>query len=146
MELPKDKSVVFEKMKMGIKSHSMWNFYFYSDIIKIITDANYTIVCLMDKVYYVDTRLKIFEELLPTVFFRCNRSSIINLAYMESIEHKNKKIKIILSNGDEYNVSRALKNTFFTRIKRLKTIIFPCEQCLFCTKKDRCQDFEPFMK
>ncbi len=134
------KSVIFNKNNIGIKYGSSWNFHFYSEICSVYIDCSYTVIKLENtKTYYTNIGIKYFENSLPETFIKCNRSAIINFSYLKTIENKKKNLFITLINGDEYSISRSCKKKFSSPNLYLKDIEYPCDKCLYCTKKSKCK-------
>jgi DNA-binding LytR/AlgR family response regulator len=138
--------VVFDRTELGVKIRNGWKFYPYEDIIEIRADARYSEITIFNiKIpLCIDVPLKIFAENLPLIFFKYNRSGIVNLAYMQSYNSTNKILVIKMLNENCYTVSRYLKASFIYKIATLKRKSLPCEQCKACTKRGSCEDMIPF--
>jgi DNA-binding LytR/AlgR family response regulator len=140
-----DSLIVFDRLELRMKIKSGWISISYDKIVEVYKDMDYSIVRLSDnQKYYIDIPIKVFAEILPLIFFRYKRSGIINLAYIHSFFIEHRKLRIILKDGASHYVSRYLSDAFHLRINSLPRISLPCEKCLFCTKKEHCEDFSPF--
>jgi DNA-binding LytR/AlgR family response regulator len=139
--------IAFDRTALRVKVGIVWNVVSYDEIVKIfIDDLNYSVIKLSnDKKYHIDIPIKIFEKNLPLIFFKYNRSGIINLAYISSYFNEHRKQRINLKDGTFLYVSRYLKDIFHDKIQDLSRIALPCEACKFCTKKERCADIAPFV-
>jgi DNA-binding LytR/AlgR family response regulator len=137
--------IIFDRTELGIKIKTGWKFYPYEDIIEIHADAHYSDIKLskIKTPVCVNVPIKIFAENLPLIFFRYNRSGIINLGYMQAYKSKGKSIEITVNDAC-YTVSRYLKASFDYRIVTLSRKSFPCEKCKTCTKRETCGDMTPF--
>ncbi|MDR0726428.1 MAG: LytTR family transcriptional regulator DNA-binding domain-containing protein [Prevotellaceae bacterium] len=141
----KNLQVIFDRTELGIKVKTGWKFYPYEDIIEIHADAHYSDIRIskIKMPVCVDVPIRIFAENLPLIFFKYNRSGIINLGYMQSYKSRGKVIEIMV-NDICYIVSRYLKANFHYRIATLARKSFPCEKCKTCTKRGTCGDMTPF--
>lgn len=105
-QLGQTKTINFFQVKMGelIKNIPYENIYCFE------TSENIHKIRLSEKdgVYEFYGKLKDIENIHPT-FFRCHKSYIINLQYVNQINKKDRYIKLV--NGVKYPVSvRALRN------------------------------------
>lgn len=76
-----------------------------SVVIKLQADINYTVFFLDDgQKALMAYSLKNYQQYLSYPFVRVNKSCIINLMYLKSIDQKNKKIE--LKDGSEVQISR----------------------------------------
>lgn len=89
---------------------------FLEDIIKCEADGNYCRFYLSEKLsYHASLSLGYYEELLKNKgFFRVNRSTLINLDHIKSIQHN--KV-IILSSKEKVEISVRKKKDFLTLIE-----------------------------
>jgi DNA-binding LytR/AlgR family response regulator len=139
-------SVVFDRTELGIKVRNEWKFYPYEEIIEIHSDSHYSEITVSNikTPFCVDVPLKIFAENLPLIFFKYNRSGIINLGYMQTYNSQNKTTVIKMINGTFHTVSRYSKISFVQKIANLKRKSLPCEKCKSCTKRGTCDDMASF--
>lgn len=79
-----------------------------TSIMMLKADANYTIIYLEDgKQILSSTNIGILEKRLKDfLFFRPNRSFIVNLQYMSGFEDINKIKKIRMKNDTDISISR----------------------------------------
>jgi two-component system, LytTR family, response regulator len=85
------------------------------EISRIEAAENYSIVHLIDgKKVIIAKTLKKFEEELKIGFFRINRSTLINLNYIQD----NAGNQLVLKNGQEYKISRRRLNDFSILINK----------------------------
>jgi DNA-binding LytR/AlgR family response regulator len=138
--------VLFDRTELGIKVRNEWKFYPYEEVIAIHSDSHYSEITISNikTPHCVDVPLKRFAENLPLIFFKYNRSGIINLGYMQSYNSQNKTIVIKMTNETFYTVSRYMKVDFIYKITSLKRKSLPCEKCKSCTKRGTCGDMTPF--
>lgn len=90
------------------------------DIIRIESNSNYCTFHLAGKPKVVVARtLKEYEEILtPCDFFRVHQSHLINLRYVEFFRHGIEEY-IILTNGEQVEVSRRRKADFLQKLASL---------------------------
>ncbi|MDR2467172.1 MAG: LytTR family transcriptional regulator DNA-binding domain-containing protein [Prevotellaceae bacterium] len=139
-------NVKFDRTALGIKVRTEWKFHPYEEIVEIHVDSPYSEITV-NKVktpVCVDVPLRMFAENLPLIFFKYNRSGIINLGYIQSYCYKNNTIVIKMASGCSRIVSRYLKDKFLSKMEYLKRISLPCEKCKSCTKRGTCEDMETF--
>lgn len=86
-----------------------------SDIIRVEASSNYCTVHISGKAKVVVAKtLKEYEEiLLPSGFFRVHQSHLVNLAYVEYLHAED---YVILSTGEQVEVSRRRKAEFLQRL------------------------------
>ncbi len=125
------------EMHIQNKNGSDYSSLKYYDIITIITDTPYVTILAKgyEKKIYINYSLsKIIEE-LPSVFFLCNQSTIINLYYLRLYEEKYSQYTLHLKNGQNFKVSRRRRNAFKDRLLHLKSnCSLDCEQKSLCNK------------
>ncbi len=105
--MEKQKSVMNSNSKVFIKDGEDCFFVALQDIYLIETVGNYSRVYFDNKKPLLHKSLNILEEKLPEeLFFRANRSQIINLNYIKEI-HPNFKSKLFLylKQGNEIEIS-----------------------------------------
>ena len=93
--------------KIFIKDGENCHFVPLSDIHYIESLDNYARLYFGDQKAMIKRSLNLLEEKLdPTVFFRANRSQIINIHYIQEIyPHFNNRLHITLTSGDKIEVS-----------------------------------------
>ncbi len=109
----------------------------YYDIIAIVTDMPYTVVLAKGhkKGIYIESGLSNIIEELPSVFFLCNQSAIVNLYYLQVYEEKYEQYTLHLNTGLTFKVSRRKKQAFKERLLYLKeNCSLSCEQLHSCSK------------
>ena len=117
---------------------------YYSDLVyAVLDDLNNCWLHFVDGVKYrVEVSLLYLQHNLPTKpFFRCNRTSIVNLCYY--VEYMERSAMIIMSDGASFRLSvRNIKS--FKKQKDGMTRISPlCPPCLKCNNEG-CPDFGLF--
>lgn len=91
----------------------------FSQILKIEIDGNYSYIFVESGKKYIQksSLTKLTQRLDPLRFFRCYRSTIVNLDFIESINFE--KNLIFLKNGDNLNIGTKyrtmIKNAFTQR-------------------------------
>lgn len=90
------------------------------DIIRVEANSNYSTFYLSDKPKIVVSKtLKEFEEVLtPNGFFRIHQSHLVNLHYIEYF-HPGVEEYVILTNGEQIEVSRRRKAEFLQKLSSL---------------------------
>ena len=90
------------------------------DIILCEAEKNYTIIHLKDKKNIIVSRpLLEYENILEgTTFLRIHRTFLINLQHVTEY-HRGEGGVIIMSNGEEVEISRRKKDIFLTRIREI---------------------------
>ncbi len=107
-----------EVKKLTIPSGNGYRIIETENIICIEADSNYSIITLKsNEKITVSKVLKDYEELLPTdTFFRIHKSTIINLNFLREYNSRN-GLKVILTNGLEFQVSRRRLTEFYEKVK-----------------------------
>jgi two-component system LytT family response regulator len=84
-----------------------------NEIIYCHANSNYTRFCLIDKKSILSSyTLKQYDEILTTQsFFRAHRSYLINMSHVKYYK-KGEGGEIVMSNGDEIELSRTHKDEF----------------------------------
>jgi hypothetical protein len=92
--------------------------------------------------YYVFKSLRQFEQALPAGFFRCHRSTIVNMTYIQKID----KRAIYLTTGSILPVSRSKIHLLKNKLANLEALIVPlCHHCEDCSEIADCRIIRPFM-
>ncbi|PCJ25016.1 MAG: DNA-binding response regulator [Flavobacteriales bacterium] len=106
--------------KIAIKSASKIEFIYIGDIIYCQAESSYTYIVLKNNKKILSTRtLKEYQELLSTkLFFRINKSQLINTNYMK--EYRRVTTTIIMKNDEKMEVSRRKKKEFLIFIESMK--------------------------
>jgi two-component system LytT family response regulator len=109
-----------KEMKLCIPTFKGFAILKLEDIILCEAEKNYTIIHLKDKKNIIVSRpLLEYENILEgTTFLRIHRTFLINLQHVTEY-HRGEGGMIIMSNGEEVEISRRKKDTFLTRIKEI---------------------------
>ena len=128
--------IVFHEMKMEIPVKNGLIVHSYGELMYIIYDEPFCRLYFKDNVKYrVEVSLQYMLENLPKgVFFKCNRSTILNICYYK--EYKKKPLMVIMEDGKELVLSRRVETLFHTIKRHLPRITPPCPGCYSCTCKD----------
>ncbi len=104
--------------KIALPSMEEVNFVKVDDIIRCESDNNYTRFFLQGNTQIlVSKTLKEYEDLLePMGFFRCHKSSLINLKFIKKYI-KGEGGTIIMEDGSSVELSRRRKEDFFNAIQ-----------------------------
>jgi len=91
-----------------------------SDIIACKANGNYSVLFLKNGLQFtISKKLKDIEkELTKELFSRIHHSHIINLGHLESMKNGN-EMKVTMSDGSEYEISKRKKSEFMMLFKRL---------------------------
>lgn len=113
-------------------------FVFLMDILYITSDKPYTKITFIDHTYgYVRDSILYFTNNLPSFFFRCNKSTIVNLCYVGDCIYDKSKLSIKLSTDCSFKVSRNRKMDFFKYLMESRKYMF-CSHCINCDKRNNC--------
>jgi len=109
-----------KEMKLCIPTFKGFAILKLEDIILCEAEKNYTIIHLKDKKPIIVSRpLLEYENILEgTTFFRVHRTFLINLQHVTEY-HRGEGGVIIMSNGNEVEISRRKKDMFLTRIREI---------------------------
>lgn len=141
MKIPEIK---FYNLKMSVRHNSIWQAIAYRDIMYLRASGNHTEITLqqVNKQYYVFHSLKLLEKELPPLFFRCHRSTIVNMRYIKKID----KGRICLVDGTDLSVSHRKILLLKDRLARLPSLTVPmCDYCEICPNTDKCLYIRPFI-
>jgi len=107
-------------MKLCIPTFKGFAILKLEDIILCEAEKNYTIIHLKDKKNIIVSRpLLEYENILEgTTFLRIHRTFLINLQHVAEY-HRGEGGVIIMSNGEEVEISRRKKDIFLTRIREI---------------------------
>ena len=86
------------------------------------------------KKIYLEISLLELEKQLPLFFFRCNRSSIVNLLFVNIYETKKKNYILHTVSGKKFPVSLRNRKTFKSKFLYLKQHDFYSENCIMCKR------------
>ena len=109
-----------KEMKLCIPTFKGFAILKLEDIILCEAEKNYTIIHLKDKKNIIVSRpLLEYENILEgTTFLRIHRTFLINLQHVTEY-HRGEGGVIIMSNGEEVEISRRKKDIFLTRIREI---------------------------
>lgn len=109
-----------KEMKLCIPTFKGFAILKLEDIILCEAEKNYTIIHLKDKKNIIVSRpLLEYENILEgTTFLRIHRTFLINLQHVTEY-HRGEGGMIIMSNGEEVEISRRKKDIFLTRIREI---------------------------
>jgi len=109
-----------KEMKLCIPTFKGFAILKLEDIILCEAEKNYTIIHLKDKKNIIVSRpLLEYENILEgTTFLRIHRTFLINLQHVAEY-HRGEGGVIIMSNGEEVEISRRKKDIFLTRIREI---------------------------
>jgi DNA-binding LytR/AlgR family response regulator len=136
------------KYKMMISHNEKKCLIWYKDIICIKTFAKFYIEIIVNedndnmKIYCIKASIHKLESQLPKIFFKCHRSAIVNIAYIESFDKD--KINTIFSQlilPLTHSLFKKLQQFLFEQ-ERLK--IPNCSHCEKCKIKDTCKEITMF--
>ena len=133
--------IVFHDLKIEIADKTGFIVYYYGELMYIIYDAPYCWFYFADKTKYkIETTVQYLFDNLPEVFFRCNRSSIINISYYKKfLINMN---KLVMDDGKIFTLSRNNAIKFNTKRISLPRITPPCLNCYSC--KIECESMLAF--
>lgn len=99
--------------KIALPTDKGFTFIMISDIVRCQAESNYTrFVLTKGSPVLVSRTLKEYEDLLKEYdFFRVHNSHLVNMAHVRKYQ-KGKTPSIVMSNGDEVELSARKKNTF----------------------------------
>jgi DNA-binding LytR/AlgR family response regulator len=131
------KKIIFHEYKIEIIEKSTGYIYYYSDILYI---KYYKPLC---KIHFVDNRNFYIQypfnkllEILPSIFFQCKKSIIINLAKMKI--YKFTEMEIIMEDNTVLPLSYRRKNDFIEEKNSINRLTVPFKDCFSCETKDKC--------
>ncbi|MDR3246220.1 MAG: LytTR family transcriptional regulator [Prevotellaceae bacterium] len=121
MNMQKDsKKVVFHEFKLEIIEGAKGYVYCYGDIVCIIYgDPCHTIYCADGQIHYISCPLYKLQRILPSIFFQCNKSTLINLSRMISYDYQT--MKIVMEGEHIFLLSSRRKSNFIKSKKCLPT-------------------------
>ena len=116
---------------------------YYSDLMYATFEDPYCWLHFADGAKYRAevSLLYLLKNLPPQPFFRCNRTSLINICYY--VEYKKSRASIIMNDGTEFKLSVRNIANFQKQKTGLKRISPPCPPCSNC-KNESCPDFGLF--
>jgi DNA-binding LytR/AlgR family response regulator len=107
----------------------------YCQIIDFSADKPYIRVSIIgNRSIYLETSFSELETQLPSFFFRCNRSAIVNLLLVTMYRLCKRKYILSTSFGKEFPVSIQNKKRMKELLFFHKTHNFHSDDCLFCEK------------
>lgn len=112
-----------EVKKLTIPTANGYRIINTDTILYIEADSNYSIISLKNnEKITVSKVLKDYEEILSDFsFFRIHKSTLINLEYLKEYSSKT-GLKVIMTNGEEFQVSRRRISEFYIKIKQFTNI------------------------
>jgi DNA-binding LytR/AlgR family response regulator len=143
----KTPEVKIYRLKMSVYTGGIWLAIKFMDIICLKTAGNYTEISLSTTSvqYCVLHPLDKFEHDLPGGFFRCCRSAIVNLAYIECINTQLNTIQ--LNNREKIHVSQTKIGSLKKRLESLPDLTVPCcNHCEICDEMSKCSLIRPFLR
>lgn len=107
----------------------------YIDILSFEYNSSYVILqTVAGKECLIQSSLLNIKNNLPYIFFNCNRSSIVNMIYIDSIDFKSNNIEVVLPNlKKQFKISRRRKFDLMDRYLSVKKNTLICRQCQCCT-------------
>lgn len=112
--------VYFLKEEICIIEKTQITYIKYMEIISIETDTPYIVINHdKKKKTFIRKSLVDFKVNLPIYFMSCNQSVIINLYYV-SLYRLGKNTTVYLINGDEFYLSRRMRNIFKDKLITIK--------------------------
>ena len=125
---------------MEIKTYNGVVARYYSDLMYVKYEDPYCWLFFADDdKYKVEVSIKyLFENLPQKPFFRCNRTSIINICYYAEFDKY--LSQLIMDDGTKFELSFRKDEKFKTQKADLKRISPPCPLCVSC-KNEKCSDF-----
>jgi DNA-binding LytR/AlgR family response regulator len=121
----------------------------YKDIICVRTFARFYMEITVNKNsdirnYYIKASILSFEKQLPKAFFKCHRSAIVNIAYIESfVKNQINTVFPQLVLPLTHSLFNELQQLLFEQ-KRLK--IPNCIHCEKCKIKNTCEEISIFIR
>jgi len=114
----KKAEIQFSEEQMTIFDGSNIQKFNYHDIIGIFCDYPYIkIETTTDpKSKLIFHSLKEIGQLLPSLFIMCNRSSIINIMYINQMKYEVNQSFLCLNNGRQIRIPRRKKSTIIKKI------------------------------
>jgi hypothetical protein len=96
------------------------------------------------KMYYIRASVHSFEKQLPKAFFKCHRSAIVNIAYIESFDRN--QINTVFS-----QLTLPFTHSLFNELQQLlleqeRLKIPNCMHCEKCKIKDTCKEISIFVR
>ncbi|MCB0629224.1 MAG: LytTR family DNA-binding domain-containing protein [Saprospiraceae bacterium] len=101
-----------------IKGAGKISFVEPKDIVHIEASGYYIEIHTEDKKYLLRESLgNMAEKLDEQIFIRIHRSTIVNLHYMEEIQHNgSSEVEVVLKNGRSFRVSKSYREELFERL------------------------------
>ncbi|WP_080903091.1 LytTR family DNA-binding domain-containing protein [Parabacteroides sp. Marseille-P3160] len=135
-------NILFCDRELIVEESNKVTCLYYYDILDVVAEAPYTtITTIKNKKVYLETPLSQIAKRLPSVFFQCNRSVIVNLIYVSLYEKEGSFFVLHAALGKKYIISSRKKNVFRERLHYVKTHFFRCEACLSCRNAVFCEKF-----
>jgi DNA-binding LytR/AlgR family response regulator len=132
------RKIIFHKFKVEIIEESKGYIYYYGDILYITYNKPYCkIFCLgRGKSHMLHYSLNILLKILPPVFFRCERSVIINLARMKKYDFTS--MKITMEDDHILPLANRKKNDFIKLKTSITNLTAPFQDCFSCDSIETC--------
>jgi DNA-binding LytR/AlgR family response regulator len=134
--------VIFHKLKMAVPEGRGLKIIPYADILWLQHCDHFTqLVCRDNKpARYIYESLNELGHNLPPVFYRCHRSVIVNLCYIQSFNLHGVHI-----NNHILPVSQKNKTEIRRLLKKSERLTFPlCNTCDSCPELNTCPIIRPF--
>jgi hypothetical protein len=93
--------------------------------------------------YYVTGTLNYFEKQLPKAFFRCHRSALVNISYIETFDEKNMATSVQIILPLSHTRYEQLLQVLLEK-DRLK--VPNCNHCEKCTSIANCTEISMFVR
>ena len=128
--------ILFYDRNMVIQVNQKLITHYYGELMYIKFEKPYCHLFFTGKNnYMVEIRLQTLIDNLPAAaFFKCKRSTIINLCYYKRFQ-KNPPI-VVMADGKEIDLSKNNVPEFESRIESLPSLIPPCADCYTCPTAD----------
>lgn len=127
-----------------VKYKDCWRKLAFKDIVSLKSTGNHTEISLQNTKtqYYVMKSLEQYEKELPLIFFRCHRSAIVNMAYIQDIKNG----ELCLMNKTFLPVSKSKKLLLEEKLANLPLLTIPlCKHCENCQDLSNCKIIRPFI-
>jgi DNA-binding LytR/AlgR family response regulator len=114
----KQSLITFKNREMIIEDSAKISFIEYNSLVCIFFDNPYLILKSIDKSWMLSFSLSQMKEHLPCFFIQCNKSTIINMLFVEYFDKKSRTIQL---KGDKrYIVSFRKRNEFEEKLLAIR--------------------------
>ena len=125
--------LIFNDKGLIIQERSKGACLCYCEIVSIREDRPYaTILTVTGKRYNVLMSLQKIMEHLPSFFFRCSQSDIVNLLYIKEYESKGQTLLLHTLSNQEVSVSKLNRKSFYENYRMIGNSYSRCIGCLSC--------------